>query len=749
MRSIIYYFSIAFASLAFVCSPAKADSVTIPDGTDANVFGHVVSAEDGEHIPFINVIIQDTRIGTITDGSGHYILTNLPEGKHTLVVRGMGFETRTIEFEITKGQTIEIDMEVDYKGVNLDEIVITASPTASGFRYQPDMAYMGEDLQKRSEVSFGEMLNNSPGIAMSSLGSAPARPVIRGMDGDRILVLENGERMGDISETSADHTIALDPLVASRVEVVRGPASLLYGSSALGGVINLMTTDIPDRWDPGSSGILSLQGATMNRMGAGFGRYTYGNDNWAVTGRIAHRQSSDITTPDGVLPGTSMNNLDGSLGFGFNKGSTTGGLSLSLADMTYEIPDNIDDPDEGVQILMQRQALQGRVSFENSGFMDKGQFRFNASHMFQQEIEYEWDGDDLEEDVEIEYGKIAFSSTLTMQHKPFEVFDRGAIGLNLHGHKLDVGGDEAYTPGEMRVNLGVFSFQEIPLSNKIRLQAGLRLDFQHTGAISNEMFPDISTTRNAFNYTGSIGLNSRPIDELEIGGQFARSHRNPSVEELYADGAHLGMGVYEIGSTNIKDEVGQGADLFIRWNNGTLDIELAGFVNYFRNYIIFEPTGAIDPGSGFPVFRYTGDEARLMGGELSASVKLHDNVELGLGADFVDGRRIGNGSEYLPFIPPFRFMSDLEYDFGSGWIGGRLVSAAKQNRVAVDEAVTDGYTLLGFSAGYRLSSPGRHVIILRIDNLLDQRYRDHLSRVTDRNFPMPGRNFSLAYRLFF
>ncbi len=717
--------------------------------TDANIFGHVVSAEDDEHIPFINVILEGTRIGTITDATGHYIITNIPEGKHTLLVKGMGYETLSYEFEIYAKQSIEIDLKVYYTGLDIDEIVITSSPTSSGFRYQPDMTFTGENLQKRSEVSFGEMLNNSPGIAMRSLGSSPARPVIRGMDGDRILVLENGERMGDISETSADHSIALDPLVASRVEVVRGPASLIYGSSALGGVINLMTTDIPDRWEMGPSGILSLQGATMNKMGAGFGRFTYGSDNWAVSGRVAHRQSSDISTPDGILTGTSMNNLDASLGLGFNTGSALGGISLSMADQTYEIPENIDDPNQGIEIRMQRQAFQGRVNLNKRGFIDKGQIRFNASRMFQQEIEYEWEEGELDEDVEIEYEKYAFSSTLTLQHKPFEFFDRGAIGFNLHGHKLEVGGNEAYTPGEVRVNAGMFTFQEIPLSNKMRLQAGLRFDFQHTGAVSNELFPDISGKRYAFNYTGSIGFNHRPVDGLEVGGQFARSHRNPSVEELYADGAHLGAGVYEVGNVDIKDEVGQGADLFIRWSNAIIEFEVAGFVNYFRNYIIFEPSGDIDPDSGFPIFRYSGDEARLFGGEFSAAIKLHDKLELGLGADYVDGRRFNNGKQYLPFIPPLRLMADIEFDFGSGWIGGKIVSAAEQSRVALQEDVTEGYTLLGLSAGYRLTSPGRHVIIFRVDNLLDQRYRDHLSRIEDRNFPMPGRNFTIAYRLFF
>jgi iron complex outermembrane recepter protein len=735
--------------ITVICGLLSVVAANGQRNTDANVFGHVVSEEDGTHIPFINVVIEGTRIGTITDASGHYMLTNIPEGKHTLVVRGMGYESESVEFVISANQSLEIDIEIQYTGVDLDEVVVTASPTASGFRYQPDMTYTGEALQRRSEASFGEMLNGEPGVAMRSMGSAPARPVIRGMDGDRILVLENGERMGDISETSADHTISLDPMVASRLEVVRGPASLLYGSSALGGVINLMTTDIPDRWDPGPSGVVSLQGATMNNMGAGFGRFTQGGDNLAFTGRIAYRQSGDITTPDGLVRGTSMNNLDASAGAGFALGRSTGGLSLSLTDMAYGIPDNVETADEGVDILIQRQALQGRINYRRNGFFDRGQFRFSATRMFQQEIEYEIEGGMRDEDVEIEYTKYAFSSTYTIQHKPFEFFDRGAVGLNLHAHNLEVGGDKAYTPGERRINLGIFTFQEIPLSRTMRLQAGLRVDLQHTGALPNHLFPEASSTRNAINHTGSIGFNHRPVDGLEVGGQFARSHRNPSVEELFADGAHLGLGIYEIGNIDLRDEIGQGADLFISWTNGFIDFEVAGFINYFRNYIIFEPTGETDPGSGYPVFRYIGDEARLMGTEVSALLRLHENLELRLGTDYVDGRRIHNGSSYLPHIPPLRIKADAEYNFGRAWIGGRFLSASSQTRVAPEEEVTAGYNLLGLSVGYRLESPARQVIILRVDNLLDERYRDHLSRIEDRNVLMPGRNFTLAYRMFF
>ncbi|MBW6534169.1 MAG: TonB-dependent receptor plug domain-containing protein, partial [Mariniphaga sp.] len=185
-----------------------------------------------------------------------------------------------------------------------------------------------------------------------------------------------------------DHSISLDPLAASRVEVIRGPASLLYGSSALGGVINLMTTDIPDQWDKGLSGVVSAQAATMNDMGAGFGRLTYGGEKNAFSGRMAMRQAGDITTPEGKIPGTSMRNYDGSLGWGMNRDRINGGLSFSISDQAFEIPESIDVPEESVEIRANRMALQGRLGSKLYGeLFDQAQVRFNATRFFQQEVE--------------------------------------------------------------------------------------------------------------------------------------------------------------------------------------------------------------------------------------------------------------------------------------------------------------------------------------------------------------------------
>ncbi len=149
------------------------------------------------------------------------------------------------------------------------------------------------------------------------------------------------------------------------------------------------------------------------------------------------------------------------------------------------------------------------------------------------------------------------------------------------------------------------------------------------------------------------------------------------------------------------------------------------------------------------MFRYEGDEARLFGGEISFGYTPTDKLSLGMGVDYVNGKRLANGDEYLPFMPPLRFMANAEYDFGSFWIGARVQLVSKQDRVAPEEDITDGYTLLGAQAGYRLDRWGRHVIILRGENLLDKAYRDHLSRIEVRNISMPGRNINLAYRWYF
>lgn len=738
-------FKINFLSLSFLLISFSI----LAQAENSSVSGRVTLAGSDEPVPFFNIVIEDSSLGTLTDDQGYYELRDIPPGSHRLVAMALGYTSETVELTISGSEQKTIHFEVEEDAVELKGIVISASPTASGFRYQSDMGFFGESLQKIGEPSFGEMLDGEPGIAMRSNGSAPARPVIRGMDGDRILVLEHGERMGDVSESGSGHSLTMDPLSANRVEVVKGPASLMYGSSALGGVINLMTADIPEDWESGSTGVVSGQGATMNNMGAGFARYTHGTSNWAATGRLAIRETGNIRTPEGPMPGTYMDNYDAAVGFGLQGQDRKGGLSLSANNQAYGLPEHIDDPDESIEVRQQRYGLQGRFAAERNGFFDKLQWRFSATHLDQKEIEIETEAGETHEDIELSHDKYAYSSTLTLQHHPAGIFDRGALGLNFYGHDMDIGGDEAYTPGERRNNLGIFTYQEIPLAPRLRLQAGARADIHATSALPNDVFPEADKSRSSLNLTGSAGINYRPVTGLEIGGQFARSHRNPMVEEIFADGPHLCSGVYELGNVDIEDEIGHGGDLFVQWQSEKVYVEMALFYNRYKNYIIFEPTGEEDPGSSLPVYEYTGDKARFLGGEFVSKLQLTDRINFEFSADYVDARRTAGDQDYLPFIPPLRLRGKLEYSYENGWVGATVRSVTEQDKVAPNENTTDGYNLLGMNAGYRIDYHGRHVLILRVDNVFDQKYRDHLSRVEDRQFPMPGRNISLAYRFYF
>ncbi|MCH8495324.1 MAG: TonB-dependent receptor, partial [Balneolales bacterium] len=619
----------------------------------AQLSGEVRDMESGELISNVNVAIRGTTIGTTTDDNGRFQLSNIPNGDYILISRFVGYQRVEIPVSLPADQNRVLQIEMRRSIIDFDEVVVTASPTGSGVSYQPDRAFSGEELNRRRDVTIGQMLDGEPGVAMRSFGPAPARPVIRGFDGERILVLENGERMGDIAESSSDHLTALDPQALDRLEVVRGPASLLYGTSALGGVVNLITSDIPTDWSSGTSGTLSTNVSSVNEMWSGYSRLTYGRENSAFTGRFSYRTAGDLKTPQGRLNGTDLENIEGSAGYGFRSGETIGGISVMGLQSTYGIPEGDYDPDERIEIRLNRLATQGRLDFKRDGFFDQVQIKFHASHFFQEEVEMDFNPDgSIDEEVEIEYDQLAFSSTVYLQHKPVGIFDRGVVGFNVNGRVLDVGGAEAYTPGEQYINPALFTFQEIPVSPVMRIQVGARLDYRNLNTRQNDQNSEIDENKSDVDIAGSIGLNLRPWTDTEIGVQVARAHRYPTAEELFSDGAHLAAGVYEIGDPTLTTEKGYGLDAFLRYRLGIAEFEVAGFVNMVRGFIAFQPTGQTDAGSGLPIFRYEGSDARLFGGEVQMALALTPQLSLTGGIDYVNGTQIGGSEEPLPFMPP-------------------------------------------------------------------------------------------------
>lgn len=703
--------------------------------------GFVLDAEDSTPLIGATAVLPELDRGVVTDGEGHFSISDLPAATYVLEVRYVGYRTERVRVPVPQEAPLVVRLTQDL--LLTREVLVTASPTG-GAATQATQAFRLEELQRRAAPSFGEMLDGAAGVAMRSYGSAPARPVIRGLDGDRVLVVENGERMGDLAETAADHAVALDPLAVHRIEVVRGPASLLYGPSAVGGVINLFNEDLPRTWEPGLSGQGTLLGATVNALGAGHGRLLYGADAWALGSRFAVRGAGDTATPEGPLPGTFLQSTSGAVGASWRPNGPDGALaggSLAGQTYTYGLPE--PDDDDGVEIRMHRLTASGLVRLPGRGRLDGVEVRFSASDYGHSEATSGGG------DISLAFDQRSASVTTTLRHAGRGPLAAGALGFNASARDVLVGGEEALTPDASALGLAVFMFEEVALTGALRLQGGLRLDGQTLHATANAQYPGFSARRTTATLSGALGLHLRPAEGAEGGVQIARAYRLPRLEELYADAPHLGAGVYEVGTPTLGNEVALGLDAFARTAFGPVALEAAAFANRIDGFVVFQPSGAADPGSGLPIHVYEAAAALLWGGELAATVRLARSVSAEAGVDYVHGSRRDASATPLPAIPPLRSRVAFSWDDGALRLGTSARLVAAQRRVAPNEQPTDGYALLGLEAAYRLQRGARHVIAFRADNLLDVAYRDHLSRVEQREAAMPGRNLVLSYQILF
>jgi iron complex outermembrane recepter protein len=713
--------------------------------------GTVTDAVQGSPVSTALITLADPRRIAVTDREGRFDLGELPTGRYTITVEALGYRIATVETAFPGGVAVILEPSA----LRISGVTATATPLRGSGVYQPSSALNQEQLQRRAAVGIGDVIDGQPGVTVRSFGPAPSRPVIRGLDGDRVVMLQNGEKTGDLSETAADHAVSIDPLGVERIEVVRGPASLLYGSSALGGVVNILDRSVPTDWRPGLAGGAAFHGATVNDLLEGSAGAVYGTESWAVTGRGTLRDSDDLRTPGGVLAGSYTRLASGSTGAGVRTANGTAGVAVTLLDHTYGLPDDVDDPREGVLINMERWNVQGRGQWQLPGFIQEVELRGNGGGYFHEEVASALNEDDaIEEDVALDFRTRSLNSSLVMRHGSVGRIAQGAFGLSFQWRDLFNGGDEALSPDGRSLALAGYLFEEIPLRPGVRAQVGLRSELQRLNAISNDRFsPDrgnfTDETRTTVTLAGSMGLHIRPTDEWEVGVQFARAHRAPLVEESFANAAHLSAGTYEIGDPSLKNEIGYGLDVVSRWGSARTQTEVAVFFNQINDFVVLRPTNEIDQRTGYPILRYAGTDARIYGGEASVEFTPTRTVTLGATADLVRAEERDGTRTPLPAIPPARLMLEGRLDPGTWWGGASARFVARQGEVAPEEEDTDGYLLLGLETGVRIldgRGRGGQSIVLRVENLLDAEYRDHLSRVESRALPMPGRNIKLVYR---
>jgi iron complex outermembrane recepter protein len=702
--------------------------------TTGSIAGTVSSAL-GDAVPGARVRLLGTTHTTVTAVDGSYRFDDLPPGTYQLDVESDRYGMTSSSVSVAGGETVSLDPKLDLV-IHGDEVVVTATPDARALSTlaQSVGVLAGDELAVAARSSLGETLAPEPGVNSTSFGAGASRPIVRGQGGNRIRILENGVDSGDVSDTSPDHAVALEPLDADKIEVVRGPATLLYGSNAIGGVVNLIDDRIPE-FLPGTpiEGEISFVGSSNadEKTGAASVGGSFGQVAWHASG--FKTEAGDYASGEGSVVNSDVEANGGSLGFSIVGDSGFFGVAGRRYDTNYGNP-----AEEEVRLDMRQRRVDARGGLTRKvGIFDGLRFRFGSTDYEHAEIE----GGELG----TRFLNEAWEGRIDATHRQLGPF-RGSIGVQLSNRQFEAIGEEAFVPPTDNDLRALFLFEEVG-RGKLHWQFGVRHEQQSSGA-EGQPDRDFSAT------SGSIGAVWNASDGLTAALTVSRSVKLPDPEELYAEGPHIATGVFEIGDADLSAETASGIDLSLRGTSGRFRGELSLFMNRVDDFIYGAFTGETVPGEeeDLPVIEFVQDDAEFAGGEAQAHIELvhaePHHLELELTSDMVRAELRDSG-EALPQIPPLRLAAGLRYqgEHLSGTFFARHTE--EQDRVAEFETPTDRFTVLDASVGYRFfAGDVVHALILSGTNLTDELTRNHVSFLKDL-VASPGRDVRLTYRILF
>ena len=600
----------------------------------------------------------------------------------------------------------------------------------------------GAELMRDLRPSLGEMLTSQPGVSSSFFGPAASRPILRGLDADRVRVLTDGIGSFDVSAISADHAVALNPLTADRVEVVRGPASLLYGSSAIGGVVNVtdhrIANQVPREWAH-----IDLTSALASNAGeksaAALVDVPVGG-----SGLVAHLDGSWQDSDD-YHAGGDAGRIDNSDG---NSWQAAGGLSLirdggdlgfSVARLKndYGIPNSLADAgagsEEDVRIDMRQTRVDARAGVDLSGFLERLNFRAGWA---------DYRHDEVEDSGEIgtSFFSRAFEGRMELVQRNADGW-KGTSGLHYLERRVEVLGEEANMPLNHLQQFGLFAVESKDLG-WLTLEAGGRLERSTVRAPGFE--------RNFSTVSASLGLSKPLLEGVHLSANVAWSERPPSPEELLVDGPHAATRAYEIGNPMLDVERSLGAEAALRGSGDGWNLELSGFFNRFHDFVYLAATGEVE--DGLPVFVQQQADTRHWGLEFQGKARVASvgatSIELNGLLDYVRADLLG-GLGALPRIPPLRMVGGLDADGGA--FGGRLEveHTFGQQHVAANETTTPGWTMVNASLSWKPFGEARQtVLVAEVHNLFDVAALRH-SSFLKTSAPLPGRDVRLSARFTF
>lgn len=629
----------------------------------------------------------------------------------------------------------------------------------------------GAELASDARGSIGETLATQPGVSATSFGPAASRPIVRGLGGDRIRILTDGIGSLDLSSSSADHAVAINPLTADRIEILRGPSALLFGSSAIGGVINVIDSRIPRR-EPErplhAEGSLGYGTAADDRsaslsldvpLGGGFVAHADGSwmksDDLRTGGYLLSRalREEAAASPDaeirelaelrGELPNTAARTLEYAGGLGYVKNGLNIGFSVTRHEQKYGVPIRFSlEPgaESEAPVLDARSTrYDGRVEVPLSGFFERVNLRGGYSR-------YRHD--------ELEEGAIGTSFFTTGGEFRGEAVQRaqggwsGTSGVQYVAKSVRIRGEEKYLPDGKMNQFGLFTLQALE-SGPWRFEGGLRFETSKLTAEADDLLETPAYSRKFNTVSASIGALYELGEGWKAGLNLSRSARAPAIDELYANGPHAGTQAFEIGDPSLKAERSLGLEASLRKTTGPVKLGLTAYTTRFANFIYLAPNGEIE--DDLPVYNYLQGRARYTGfeAELDARLGTAGGIDWGLEAQADAVRATIKGYGPAPQIPPLRLLGAVTAKAGP--IDGRIEveHAFRQSRNAALETETPAYTLVNAQVEWHpLTSRPDLTLGIAANNIFDVVARRHSSLLKDYA-PLAGRDIRLTARFEF
>ena len=701
--------------------------LTLPADT---VTGRIVDTA-GHAVPQAIVEVAELGTSVTTSAEGAFRL-NIAPGRYTLAVRRHGYAPVVREVVVTPGTPTELQIMLTPSAFQLEPLTVTATrqPLPSQSSPLPATALMGDELRNAQSVSLAHVVEALPGVRAISTGAQIGKPVIRGFAGPRVLVLENGSRLEDYSWSDEDGP-SVETAFVRRIELIRGPASVLYGSDAVGGVINVIPDQLPDA--SGGAGFtrsgFMLSGATNNVevAAAGQAEGAKGNFGWRVN--AIGRGSGNLHTPDGELDNT---------GFGAFNGDATGGWRwASGGNLTFRVvhyggefklleanapPGEAGGPE--------RKAADNRFQITGQRPLGRGAWRLEGKGQLQAHSLIEVADDTTGTESEAFNLQLKTGSLDLLLHHGNTTF--GIAGM---GQTNDARGREPIVPDARTISGAAFALQRWSIADgRWAVLAGLRGDAQRLHADRDDSLGVAAQERNAQAWSGNVGVVFMPASTVSLTLNVGRAWRAPTLFELFANGPHIGEARYELGDSTLKPEVGGDVDLGLRWNVRRVRFEVSGYYNRLSDYIYITPTAAfID---SLRVYQYGQAEAEMLGGDAFVEAEIARGFVARGRFEAVRGTNLA-AHEPLPLLPPRRLAVSL------GWrdrLNVEVDNYATPTRLNPLDIPTDGYTLLNFGGGTALRLFARDMRLdIQLRNALDERYKNFLSRYKEFAYD-PGRN---------